>query len=301
MVDIVTRAGKGAPLTTAEMDANFTNMLGEFDSTLAQTASDAAAAAASAASAASAVSSAVAASLAASTASAAQAATARDQAVSAWSASTSPSEVISAKSQSLHIGTIVASCIDLPSRHSDGGAWIDRCQDKSWYTETLGGDRWIGQQATIAAAWTAAGSATGAVFQASATAVPEMIGKFYAVTSATTAIEVFRGIKREYPKAGVAWIAESARVVGYDLGSGAMWMVFLATTGLKVGIYGMSPITSLDAIDGELVVGGTGRVSRPNFVKDYSQHHHQVAAGCFIPSLPLSSRNSAVTGFTIFT
>lgn len=123
----------------------------------------------------------------------------------------------------MHLGTIVDVCIDRPSTHYEGGAWIDRCQALSWYTETLGGDRWLPAQATIAAAWTAAGSATGAVFQASATAGPLTSGRFYAATSATTATEVFRGIKREYPRAGVAWVAESGRVIGYDIGTGAMW------------------------------------------------------------------------------
>jgi len=46
--------------------------------------------------------------------------------------------------------------------------------------------------------------------------------------------QVYRGIKREYPKAGVVWIAESARVVGYDAGTGAMWRVSLVTAGYSL-------------------------------------------------------------------
>ena len=172
-------------------------------------------------------------------------------------------EVISGKSTQLHIGTIVASCIDLPSTHSDGGAWIDRCQDKSWYTETLGGDRWIGRHATIAAAWTAAGSATGAVYQASATSGSQTSGKFYTPTSSSTVTQVYRGIKREYPKAGVVWIAESARVVGYDAGTGAMWRVSLVTAGYSLH---SGTITSIAAKDGVTVVGMSTQAIELNYM-----------------------------------
>lgn len=173
---------------------------------------------------------------------------AKDAAIAAWASATYPAETLAAQSQIAHIGAIVDSCIDYPWTHSEGGAWTDRCQDKSWYKETLGGSRWIPAQATIAAAWAAAGSATGAVFQASATAGPLTSGKFYAATSATTATEVWRGIKREYPKAGVLWIAETARVVGYDLGTGAMWAV-------APGAIVSGTITSVSASSGVLCIG----------------------------------------------
>ena len=128
---------------------------------------------------------------------------------------------------SVHFGAVVKVVIDDTSKHSDGGAWRKRTQATSWYTEALGGEVWIGQQATIAAAWTAAQSLPGAVFQATATAGPLTSGKFYVATSSTTATEVFRGISRDYPDS-VLWVAETGRVIGYDLtqpGS-PMWMVF---------------------------------------------------------------------------
>ena len=170
----------------------------------------------------------------------------------ATAASTAPAETIAALSQVMHIGTVVDVCIDRPSTHYDGGAWIDRCQALSWYTEALGGDRWLPAQATIAAAWTAAGSAVGAVFQASATAGPLTSGKFYTATSATTATEVWRGIKREYPRAGVAKVVESARLVEYDIGTGAMWRVSPVTAGYSLH---SGTITSVSAVNDLTVIG----------------------------------------------
>lgn len=165
---------------------------------------------------------------------------------------------LAAISKSLHIGAIVKNIIYDTSKDSDGGAWRKRCSDKSWYTETLGGDRWIGQQATIAAAWTAAGSTTGATFQASATAGPLTSGKYYAATSATTATEIFRGISREFPEQ-VAIVAETVRVVIYDLTATGtpMWMVFYGggpTQFLDTCSSGHN-VSSLAAANGQLVIG----------------------------------------------
>lgn len=189
---------------------------------------------------------------AASQAAAVAAGVARDAAVSAWAASTAPAEQLASISRSIHFGAVVKSIVYDTSKDSDGGAWRKRCADKSWYTEALGGDRWIGQQATIAAAWTAAGSATGAVFQATATAGPLTSGKYYAATSSTTATEVFRGISREFP-AQVAIVAETARVVIYDLtqASCPMWMVFTAGSAYMA----RGSVLSVSAINGMMALG----------------------------------------------
>jgi hypothetical protein len=226
-------------------------------------------------------------------AAAAAAAVSKDQAVAAWGAAMAPAEVLPTLSQSMHIGTIVASCIDLPYRHSDSGAWTDRCQGLSWYTETLGGDRWLGQQATIAAAWTAAGSATGAVFQASATAGPLTIGKFYAAASATTATEVTRGIRPDYPKSGVAWVIESARVVGYDIGTVGcpMWMVF--TAGMANALYGTTQSSSISALDGLVLVGNSNAgLTTLSFIADSAFARGSSYVRSFLGRL--ASRNSAL-------
>lgn len=224
--------------------------------------------------------------------SAVQAAAARDLAISAWAVSTAPGETLAAINQSIHVGTIVKVLIDDTSKHSDGGAWRKRCADKSWFTEMLGGDRWLpGSYATIAAAWSAAGSATGAVFQANATAGPLTIGRMYAATSATTATEVFRGISREYP-AVIAWVAESGRVVGYDLSKpGApMWIVFKATS-LSMWWGSASVISSLAIFDGSLTVSSATDGTRlVNFITDTMGIGYSVAVTA--PTGGISGRNA---------
>ena len=166
-------------------------------------------------------------------------------------------EYLPALSQSLHIGAVVKAIVYDTSKDSDGGAWRKRCADKSWYTETLGGDRWIGQHATIAAAWTAAGSTTGAVYQASATAGSQTSGLFYTPTSSTTVTQVYRGVTREFPAvAGI--VAESARVVIYDLATGAMWHVLPNSGWLSFLNGGAFLITSIACSSGLLVIGVGG-------------------------------------------
>ena len=158
--------------------------------------------------------------------------------------------------RNIHKGTIVKGIIYDTSKDSDGGAWRKRCQDKSWYTETLGGTNWLGQVSTAALAWAAPGAVPGSYFQNSTD------GLFYQLgASSPTVTQVYRGNVREFP-AVVAIIAESSRVVIYDLTqSGApMWFVAKVTF-----------ITSLAAMQGRLVVGRGPSVNMLNieFVKDY--------------------------------
>ena len=167
---------------------------------------------------------------------------------------------------SVHFGSVVKAIIDDCSRHTDGGAWRKQCQGKSWFTETLGGEVWIGQQASIAAAWSAANSLPGAVFQATATAGPLTSGKFYVATSATTATEVFRGISRDYPDA-VLWVAEASRVVGYDMTKPGYPMWRSVSTAGVLG-YG-SVVTSIAASLGVLLVGMTNGLFRLDFLRDF--------------------------------
>ena len=57
-------------------------------------------------------------------------------------------------------------------KDSDGGAWTDKCQHTSWYNEPLNG-KWLGAQATEAAARAVSGATTGDYFQLTTD------GKFY--------------------------------------------------------------------------------------------------------------------------
>ena len=223
--------------------------------------------------------------------SASQAATARDLAIAAWSASTAPAETLASISQSLHIGAVVKAIVYDTSLDSETGKWRKRCADKSWYTETLGGDRWIGQYATIALAWAAAGSTTGAVYQASATAGAQTSGKYYTPTSSTAVTEVSRGISREFPAIALI-VAESGRVVIYD-GSAAgcpMWMVFSTTANYALN---SGTITSVAALNGRVVVGMSTQEIELGFVADAAYKRN--ATNYTVNSLPLGSRNTAGT------
>jgi hypothetical protein len=196
---------------------------------------------------------------------------------------------------SAHFGSVVKAIIDDCSRHTDGGAWRKQCQGKSWFTETLGGEVWIGQQASIAAAWSAANSLPGAVFQATATAGPLTSGKFYVATSATTATEVFRGISRDYPDA-VLWVAEASRVVGYDMTKPGypMWMVFLTTTGYALN---SGSVTSLAALNGELYVGMLNQPANIRFILDVAQRRN--TSRHYRNTLNLSQRNAVGVWYEI--
>ena len=83
---------------------------------------------------------------------AASAAAAKDLALAAWAASTAPAEQLAGIGKMLHGGAVVKSIIYDTSKDFDGGEWRKRCSDKSWYTEALGGSRWIGRQPSEATA-----------------------------------------------------------------------------------------------------------------------------------------------------
>lgn len=242
---------------------------------LANAASNAAAAAANA-TAVAAVNSVASTKAAESAASALAAAAARDLSIAAWAASTAPAETLAAISQSIHVGTVVKSIIYDTSKDSDGGAWRKRCTDKSWFTETLGGNRWIGQRASVGAAWTAAGSTAGAVYQSTAD------GKYYSPTSATVQTEVFRGIAREFPEQA-AIVAEAGRVVIYDLCTVGvpMFAVFagdIVLGGRALFVTSGATLTSLAMVNGDLFVGTAkaayeyGGVIKFSFASDTAQY-----------------------------
>jgi hypothetical protein len=212
-------------------------------------------------------------------------------------------EYLPALSQSLHIGAIVKAIVYDTSADSDGGAWRKRCADKSWYTEALGGDRWIGQYATISAAWTAAGSATGAVYQASATAGAQTIGLYYTPTSSTTVTQVYRGVSRGFPAvAGI--VVETTRVIVYDLSAAGcpMWMVFNASAATYplMKMLGRSTVakTGVACANGLLLIssGSTGVESliAISFIKDNAINYSTTSYSGNIPST-ISARDSLVT------
>lgn len=184
-------------------------------------------------------------------ASAAAAAVARDAALAAWVASTYPAETLASVSTALHAGAIVKQIVYDTSKDSDGGAWRKRTAHTSWYNETLGfTGKWLGQKTSTATAWATSGAAAGDGFQNSTD------GKFYTLTGTNTASEIFRGNVREFP-AVVAVVAESGRVVFYDLTQPTcpMWMVFVS--GTNNWLRNSAGVTSVAVLNGTVAVGSS--------------------------------------------
>ena len=97
-------------------------------------------------------------------------------------------------------------------------------------------------------------------------------GKFYALGATYGAqVEIFNGNSREFP-AQVAWLAESGRVIGYDLTQVGcpMWMVFVGagSTAANTAMLFNSTITSCAASSGMVFVGAGTGVYLINFITD---------------------------------
>lgn len=124
------------------------------------------------------------------------------------------------------------------SKDSDGGAWTEKCQHTSWYQETIYG-KWLGAQASEAAARAVTGATTDDYFQLTTD------GKFYKLNASNGTTEVFRGNKRAFPKVA-AIVAEkvagattqTAYITIYDLTEQGrpMWMRISSDTA-----YGLLP------------------------------------------------------------
>lgn len=132
---------------------------------------------------------------------------------------------LSAVSAALHRSpnAVTAMFVYDTSKDSDGGAWTEKCQHTSWYNEPING-KWLGAQASEAAARAVSGAATGDYFQLTTD------GKFYKLNATSGITEVFRGNKRDFPRlAGI--VAEAASVTIYDLTEPGrpMWMRFIQT------------------------------------------------------------------------
>jgi len=129
----------------------------------------------------------------------------------------------------------------------------------------------------------------GAVYQSTAD------GKFYTPLSASTQTEVFRGIRRDYPKSGVAWVAESGRVVGYDIGTvGApMWMVFTCITANSQYLLAASGYSSLACMNGMLLVGNSvvNALTQISLLEDNCRYINISSTRTF--GGPISTRNAS--------
>ncbi|WP_035384019.1 LamG-like jellyroll fold domain-containing protein [Ferriphaselus sp. R-1] len=175
-----------------------------------------------------------------------QAIAAKDQALAAWVSAMQPAETLPAISKTFHTSTTIVQQIVYDARQdSDGGQWRKRCQNTSWYKETIN-SKWLGEAATAAAAWGLTGAVTGAYFHNTTD------GKFYTLGAASpTVAETFLGNRREFPESGIALIdtiTGVARVCVYDTTDPTvpMWRVFS---------YAGKTITSVAYRNGWLIVG----------------------------------------------
>lgn len=195
--------------------------------------------------------------------------------------------------QALHRSpnAITALCIYDTSKDSDGGAWTERCQHTSWWNEALNG-KWLGPQASEAAARAVAGAATGDYFQLSGD------GEFYKLNAGAGTTEVHRGNKRDFPRLA-AIVAEATNVTIYDLTEPGrpMWMRFLRSAAV-LGWWtndNSNVVTSLAMLNGYLVIGRTNYGNLEiNFVSDTALNRYTGSDSSFI--LTGIAQRTATTG-----
>ena len=163
--------------------------------------------------------------------------------------------------QALHRSpnAITAMFIYDTSKDSDGGAWTEKCQHTSWWNEAING-KWLGPQATEAAARAVSGATTGDYFQRTSD------GLFYSLNAGSGITQVYRGNKRDFPRlAGI--VAEAASVTIYDLTEPGrpMWMRFVATA--VNGLYATS-VSGVFAVNGFLTTTGNAGLGNVLFLND---------------------------------
>ena len=174
------------------------------------------------------------------------------------------------------------------SKDSDGGAWTEKCQHTSWYNEDING-KWLGAQASEAAARAVAGATAGDYFQLTTN------GKFYKLNAASGTTEVFRGNKRDFPRlAGI--VAEAGNVNIYDLTEPGrpMWMRFaslgVGESVLSAGTPAVSAVSVTNALLG--ITQSSGYVlTLVNFAAETVTRRGQSAGFNGKFRAPLSARN----------
>lgn len=153
------------------------------------------------------------------------------------------------------------------SKDSDGGAWTERCQHTSWYNETIYG-KWLGAQASEAAARAVSGATTGDYFQLSTD------GKFYKLNAGSGTTEVFRGNKRAFPKLA-AIVAEAASVTIYDLTEPGRPMAFRFVAATNNMVQGT--VSSAGAMNGDIVIGSNSGAFRITMPRDAATRYSTAA------------------------
>ena len=161
--------------------------------------------------------------------------------------------------------TAVAGCRYDTTQDSDGGEWVNNCQDLSWENEDRPTGPWLGYVANETAARAVSGAGTGAYYHNSSD------GKFYQLSAGSGQVEIYRGAERQFPI--VADItAEAGRVIIWDALTGAMWMVFYGAGNQNII---RTTMGSIAADNGYLSVGHVGGNSLNviRFISDGADRH----------------------------
>jgi len=153
---------------------------------------------------------------------------ANSAATSANSAASVLQQDLSAVSAALHRSpnAITASFIYDTSSDSDGGAWVERMQDKSWATEALSGAWLTGGFATELAARQVVGATTGSFYQLNTT------GAFFAINKNLLLNTATLGTQSVFLAAGTYTLSGATAATGSVALTGAATGTFTAPTAL---------------------------------------------------------------------
>jgi hypothetical protein len=174
------------------------------------------------------------------------------------------------------------------AKDSDGGAWRKRMAHTSWMNEPLAG-KWLGAQASEAAARAVAGAVTGDYFQRTTD------GRFWSLNATSGITETFRGNKAEFPALS-AIVAEASSVTIYDLTApgNPMWMRFVSSASNALGTSGV--LGSLAALNGQILIGtqtSNGGLHYIQFIRDLAGRFTGSAANSTDMIGWLAQRNNA--------
>lgn len=189
------------------------------------------------------------------------------------------------------------------SKDSDGGAWTEKCQHTSWYNEAING-KWLGAQASEAAARAVSGATTGDYFQLTTD------GKFYKLNAASGTTETFRGNKADFPRLsaivaeGSSLSNERQNIVIYDLTEPGhpMWMSFYGDVYNTKFVSG-GRVPAVYALNGALFAGNNyggpyyGGLRAANFPGDWMHRWSGLYGNNGRSVATLKDRNSNLVGF----
>ena len=153
---------------------------------------------------------------------------------------------------------VVAMCVYDTSKDSDGGAWVERCTQTSWFNDALNGT-WRGACASEAACRAISGATTGDFFQLTTD------GKFYKLNAGSGTTEVFRGNKAKPGRLGTP-VCEAASVSLYDLTESGRpaWMRFVAAASNMI----QGTISGVAMLNGILAVASNSGLFVVNLAAD---------------------------------